>query len=106
MSEREDLLNNLKIDRSKNPIEDESSSRKLIILGLAVFIVGVFSWIFLSEDELKEVTTFTVKSLQMSDSSATSILDASGYVVARRRATVSSKMTGKVMKVCFLHKSI
>ncbi len=99
MSEREDLLNNLKIDRSKNPIEDESSSRKLIILGLAVFIVGVFSWIFLSEDELKEVTTFTVKSLQMSDSSATSILDASGYVVARRRATVSSKMTGKVMKV-------
>ena len=35
----------------------------------------------------------------MSDSSATSILDASGYVVARRRATVSSKMTGKVMKV-------
>ena len=99
MSEREDLLNNLKIDRSKNPIEDESSSRKSIILGLAVFIVGVFSWIFLSEDELKEVTTFTVKSLQMSDSSATSILDASGYVVARRRATVSSKMTGKVMKV-------
>ena len=99
MSEREDLLNNLKIDRSKNPIEDESSSRKLIILGLAVFIVGVFSWIFLSEDELKEVTTFTVRSLQMSDSSATSILDASGYVVARRRATVSSKMTGKVMKV-------
>ena len=99
MSEREDLLNNLKIDRSKNPIEDEFSSRKLIILGLAVFIVGVFSWIFLSEDELKEVTTFTVKSLQMSDSSATSILDASGYVVARRRATVSSKMTGKVMKV-------
>ena len=97
MSEREDLLNNLKIDRSKNPIEDESSSRKLIILGLAVFIVGVFSWIFLSEDELKEVTTFTVKSLQMSDSSATSILDASGYVVARRRATVSSKMTGKVI---------
>ena len=54
---------------------------------------------FLSEEELKEVTTFTVKSLEMSDSSATSILDASGYVVARRRATVSSKMTGKVMKV-------
>ena len=99
MSDREDLLNNLKIDRSQAPTEDHSSSRKFIMLGLAVFIVGLFSWIFLSEDELKEVTTFTVKSLQMSDSSATSILDASGYVVARRRATVSSKMTGKVMKV-------
>lgn len=99
MSDREDLLNNLKIDRSQATTEDRSSSRKFIMLGLAVFIVGLFSWIFLSEDELKEVTTFTVKSLQMSDSSATSILDASGYVVARRRATVSSKMTGKVMKV-------
>ena len=99
MAEREDLLNNLKIDRSKAPTEDQSFLRKLILFGAAVVIVGVFSWVFLSEDELKEVTTFTVKSLQMSDSSATSILDASGYVVARRRATVSSKMTGKVMKV-------
>ena len=99
MAEREDLLNNLKIDRSNAPAEDQSFLRKLILFGAAVVIVGVFSWVFLSEDELKEVTTFTVKSLQMSDSSATSILDASGYVVARRRATVSSKMTGKVMKV-------
>ena len=99
MSEREDLLNNLKIDRTKVPETEDSSSRKLILLVIAIVIVGSFSWIFLSEEELKEVTTFTVKSLQMSDSSATSILDASGYVVARRRATVSSKMTGKVMKV-------
>ena len=99
MSEREDLLNNLRIDRSKATAIEESSSRKLILLGIAIFIVGFFSWVFLSEEESKEVTTFTVKSLQMSDSSATSILDASGYVVARRRATVSSKMTGKVMKV-------
>ena len=99
MAEREDLLNNLKIDRSKAPAEDQPFLRKSILFGVAVVIVGVFSWVFLSEDELKEVTTFTVKSLQMSDSSATSILDASGYVVARRRATVSSKMTGKVMKV-------
>ena len=99
MSEREDLLKNLRIDRSKATEIEDSSSRKLILLGIAIFIVGFFSWVFLSEEELKEVTTFTVKSLQMSDSSATSILDASGYVVARRRATVSSKMTGKVMKV-------
>ena len=99
MSEREDLLKNLRIDRSKATEIEDSSSRKLILLGIAIFIVGFFSWVFLSEEELKEVTTFTVKSLQMSNSSATSILDASGYVVARRRATVSSKMTGKVMKV-------
>jgi len=98
MSERENLLNNLKIDRSAEPSEADSPN-KLLLLGIAVVLVGFFWWLFLSDDELKEVTTFTVKSLQMSDSSATSILDASGYVVARRRATVSSKVTGKVMKV-------
>lgn len=98
MSERENLLNSLKIDRSKD-ISEDNSPIKLYLLGLAILLVGLFWWLFLSDDELKEVTTFTVKSLQMSDSSATSILDASGYVVARRRATVSSKVTGKVMKV-------
>ena len=98
MSERENLLNNLKIDRSAEPSEADSPN-KLLLLGVAIVLVGFFWWLFLSDDELKEVTTFTVKSLQMSDSSATSILDASGYVVARRRATVSSKVTGKVMKV-------
>lgn len=99
MSDRENLLNNLKIDRSAAPSEENSPSNKLYLLGAAVLLVSFFWWLFLSDDELKEVTTFTVKSLQISDSSATSILDASGYVVARRRATVSSKMTGKVMKV-------
>ena len=99
MSDKENLLNNLKIDRSAAPSEENSPSNKLYLLGAAVLLVSFFWWLFLSDDELKEVTTFTVKSLQMSDSSATSILDASGYVVARRRATVSSKMTGKVMKV-------
>ena len=98
MSERENLLNNLKIDRSVEPSEADSPN-KLLLLGVAVVLVGFFWWLFLSDDALKEVTTFTVKSLQMSDSSATSILDASGYVVVRRRATVSSKVTGKVMKV-------
>lgn len=98
MSDRENLLNNLKIDRSAGPTVEEGPN-KIYLLGAAVILVGFFWWVFLSEDDLKEVTTFTVKSLQMSDSSATSILDASGYVVARRRATVSSKVTGKVMQV-------
>ena len=99
MSDRENLLNNLKIDRSAPPAAGGQQSSKLYLLAISVLIVGLFWWLFLSDDELKEVTTFTVKSLEMSDASATSILDASGYVVARRRATVSSKMTGNGMKV-------
>ena len=99
MSDREDLLNSLKIDRSAPPASEGLQSNKLYLFGISILIVAFFWWLFLSDDELKEVTTFTVKSLEMSDASATSILDASGYVVARRRATVSSKMIGKVMKV-------
>ena len=99
MSEKEDLLNNLKIDRSQEA-ESEPFPTKIVslIVGISlVLLVG--GWLFFAEEEIQEVTTFTVKSVNASGSSATSILDASGYVVPRRRATVSSKMTGKVLEV-------
>ena len=99
MAEKEDLLKDLKIDRSKSAEEKSIQSNKFLLFGLATIIILFFGWFFLSEDQAKIVTTFTVKSLNTNDSSVSSILDASGYVVARRRATVSSKITGKVMKV-------
>ena len=99
MSEKKDLLNNLKIDRDAPPEQSSILTNKILNIGLAAIIVLLLGWFFLSEEQLQEVTTFSVKSLNNSDPSASSILDASGYVVARRRATVSSKTTGKVMKV-------
>ena len=99
MSEKEDLLNNLKIDRSKEPSSPEGAKNKFTLLAAAVVIVVAFFWFFNQEEEITEVTTFTVKSLSNSDSPSASILDASGYVVPRTRATVSSKITGKVMEV-------
>ncbi|HIE49727.1 MAG TPA: efflux RND transporter periplasmic adaptor subunit, partial [Gammaproteobacteria bacterium] len=91
--------NNLKIDRDAPPEQSSILTNKILNIGLAAIIVLLLGWFFLSEEQLQEVTTFSVKSLNNSDPSASSILDASGYVVARRRATVSSKTTGKVMKV-------
>ena len=99
MSEKEDLLNNLKIDRSEEPSRPEGAKNKFTLLAAAVVIVVAFFWFFNQEEEITEVTTFTVKSLSNSDSPSASILDASGYVVPRTRATVSSKITGKVMEV-------
>ena len=99
MSEKEDLLNNLKIDRSEEPSSSEGAKNKFTLLAAAVVIVVAFFWFFNQEEEITEVTTFTVKSLSNSDSPSASILDASGYVVPRTRATVSSKITGKVMEV-------
>tara|TARA_B100000965_G_scaffold146323_1_gene121947 strand:- start:1494 stop:2639 length:1146 start_codon:yes stop_codon:yes gene_type:complete len=99
MSEKEDLLNNLKIDRSEEPSSSEGAKNKFTLLAAAAVIVVAFFWFFNQEEEITEVTTFTVKSLSNSDSPSASILDASGYVVPRTRATVSSKITGKVMEV-------
>jgi len=99
MSEKKDLLNNLKIDRSKEEESEPFPTKIVSIIIGAIAIIGIGLWFLLADEEIQEVTTFTVKSVNASGSSATSILDASGYVVARRRATVSSKITGKVLEV-------
>ena len=99
MSEKEELLNNLKIDRSKEAVSEPFPTKIVSIIIGTIAIIGIGLWFLLAEEEVQEVTTFTVKSVNASGSSATSILDASGYVVARRRATVSSKITGKVLEV-------
>jgi len=99
MSDKKDLLNNLKIDRNAPPSEEPMTPlSRYGILG-AISVAIVIGWLFFTGEEPVEVTTFTVKEINQNDTSASSILDASGYVVARRRATVSSKMTGKVMEV-------
>jgi len=99
VSEKEELLNNLKIDRSKEAESEPFPTKIVSIIIGTIAIIGIGLWFLLAEEEVQEVTTFTVKSVNASGSSATSILDASGYVVARRRATVSSKITGKVLEV-------
>ena len=99
MSEKKDLLNNLKIDRTAPPSEEPMTPlARYGILG-AISVAIVFGWLFFTSDEPVEVTTFTVKEINQNDTSISSILDASGYVTARRQATVSSKITGKVLKV-------
>jgi len=87
VSEKEELLNNLKIDRSKEAESEPFPTKIVSIIIGTIAIIGIGLWFLLAEEEVQEVTTFTVKSVNASGSSATSILDASGYVVARRRAT-------------------
>ncbi len=100
MSDKKDLLNDLKIDRSENNKSEGSLVTKFLLATVALVIALTFvQLVFLSEDELIEVNTYTAKSANQSDNSAASVLDASGYVTARMQATVSSKLTGKVLEV-------
>ena len=66
---------------------------------LAVFLVaaGGGAWWWFSRERPVEVETAAVSSRQAGTQAA--VLNATGYVTARRRATVSSKITGKVVEV-------
>ena len=95
--DKQSLLNELRIDR------DAPSPRKpwkwlltvAIVAGVA-FAAFEFGAPLIAAPEV-QVETATV--VAASDAGADSVLDATGYVVARRQATVSSKTTGKVVAV-------
>lgn len=88
-------LEQLKIEREP---ETESRPRRwpwLLLLVLVLFAAAY--WVFLKPGAAVEVRTVTVR--EVSSRMANTVLNASGYVTARRQATVSSKFTGKVMEV-------
>tara|TARA_B110000263_G_scaffold246849_1_gene258592 strand:- start:44 stop:1186 length:1143 start_codon:yes stop_codon:yes gene_type:complete len=99
MSEKKELLNDLKINKNDKSDTDSLPIKQLLQIGGAlVFFVIIGSWFF-SDEDLQEVSSVLVKPVSVSGSPSASVLDASGYVTARRQATVSSKITGKVMEV-------
>ena len=94
------LLDELKIDRDA----PRRAGRPLKILiplavvgGLAI-VVWAFGIPYFRGGSLLEVETAIARA-GVDGAPGTSVLDATGYVVARRQATVSSKATGKVLEV-------
>ncbi|MDE0225784.1 MAG: efflux RND transporter periplasmic adaptor subunit [Gammaproteobacteria bacterium] len=94
------LLSELAIDRDSDA--SPSSARPLKWLLLIAVVGGVgfaaFTWVVPIEASPVEVRTAVVEELAAA-AAGDSVLDATGYVVARRQATVSSKTTGKVVEV-------
>ncbi len=66
-----------------------------VIVVLAAFSVGL--WLWLRAARPIEVATAAVQ--EVGGTAGSTVLNASGYVTARRQATVSSKITGKVIEV-------
>jgi len=92
-------LSSLRIDRSAPP--ESGGGRKLICIGIAVVVVVAAAaglWLKFGGKTL-EVTTITLEADSTGPSLGTSVLNASGYVVARRMATVSSKVTGRILEI-------
>src|SRR6185436_1928033 len=89
-------LDDLRIERKSKP--DSSSRIWLLAVALVLFaIFGGAAWRFLRPKAIPVRTV--VASVVTGPGVEHTVLNASGYVTARRAATVSSKITGKVVEV-------
>ena len=87
-------LDGLRISRPATEARRRSS---WWVIGLiALVLVALAAWA-LTRQGAKDVTVAAAKAVASSSRGA--VLNASGYVTARRQATVSSKVTGKVVEV-------
>ena len=98
MNEKTDLLKQLRIDRSAEP-EEEPRKGLWIGLGVALVVVGALLFFYLRSGAIPVTVAVARQASGGSEAAGASLLDASGYVVARRQATVSAKITGKVTEV-------
>ncbi len=100
MNTHADLLNSLKIDR--NPPAPTGPRKGLWIglgIGATVLLAAGAAWFVLGRAKAVEVRTAEATAIGAAAAASSSVLDASGYVVARRMATVSAKVPGKVRDV-------
>ncbi len=94
-----DRLKELHIDRSDKARKGGSGGLALALLALLLMLVAAGGWWWLSQGAAAIVSLATVEQVSAADSASATVLDASGYVTARLRATVSSKITGKIVEV-------
>ena len=94
--DRSDLLKELHIDRDARP--GRPCARRLAVLVLVLLAVGGTVWMGLGRATTPAVRTALARAAT-GEAGGGSVLDASGYVTARRQATVSAKITGKVIEV-------
>lgn len=95
MSHSKPSLDDLRIERKPNQARSSGWVVWLLIVGL--LLAGLLAWRFKGSRAI-EVRTVAAREAAASGTERT-VLNASGYVTARREATVSSKVTGKVVEV-------
>jgi HlyD family secretion protein len=90
-------LASLKIDREARG----GGSRPGLWIAFVVFLAAIAAggWYFLTREPVIDVRTAEAAVRTGAAGAPNAVLNASGYVTARRRATVSSKVTGKVMEI-------
>ncbi len=97
---KSDLLNELRIDKTQREDHGAGARWPLIAGALALLIVllGAAAWYFLPGAKPFEVEAATA-SAPSANGGDTAVLQATGYVTARREATVSAQITGTLTDV-------
>ena len=95
MSPNKQTLDELRIDRAAAPQGRSRGPLVAVALVVAVLILGLLWWF----NRPKPVVVRTIVVQELAAGGEKILLNASGYVTARREATVSSKVTGKVVEV-------
>ncbi|HTF85992.1 MAG TPA: efflux RND transporter periplasmic adaptor subunit [Cellvibrio sp.] len=96
MNDKSDLLAQLRIDHNDKDVNSHHG-RWIVGALIAVLLVIGMIWFFSRPDPVE--VRVQMARMAVIDPASASVLDATGYVKARRYATVSSKVTGKVMEV-------
>jgi len=96
VNDKSELLGQLRIDRNVKTTESRGWKWVLVAL-ITILLIALAAWMFLTP-EPRKVRVQMARMAEINPAAA-SVLDATGYVKARRYATVSSKITGKVMEV-------
>jgi HlyD family secretion protein len=96
LAESKDDLSALRIDREPLPTGNRAWV-KWIVLFVILGSVGGGAYAWLNRERPIEVEVASVT--ERAAGTQATVLNASGYVTARRRATVSSKVTGRVIEV-------
>jgi len=91
-------LDNLRIDRDEQRVEPSSGRRWLFVALVLVAAALVAAWL-LRPRTVPVRTARVSEAVGGGEAGGAAVLNASGYVTARRQATVSSKVTGKVAAV-------
>ncbi|MEN0038625.1 MAG: efflux RND transporter periplasmic adaptor subunit [Cellvibrio sp.] len=96
MTNQDELLSQLRINRDQ--AADKTNSTRLWIGAAVVAAVAIIGFSLLGEGDPVKVQVEMAR-MAVPDSSSATVLDATGYVVARRISTVSSKVTGRVAEI-------
>jgi len=92
-------LDALRIDRSATGSRRPRVWRRLVIIALLLIGAGATSLWWFGRNRGESVRTIRVREQVVAAPGGATVLNASGYVTARRRATVASKITGRLTAV-------